>query len=206
MAVRGRRPPSKGGEDTLVRTFVAVPVDAPVREAVARWQERLAAPGDGIKWVEPHNLHLTVAFLGDLEPEDVTRVQAAVARGSAGHPPITLHFGGFGVFPGWHAPRVLWIGAEEGAAELTALANSVAAALLDAGFRLDERPYRPHLTVGRWRTPAGAERVRAAVAGKPSGLPSCRIDRVDIMASRLTPRGPVYSRMGHVALQAPGEP
>ena len=184
-----------------VRTFVAVPVDEPVRRGIAQWQARLAHVGDGIKWVEPHNLHITLAFLGDLDPEAVERVIAAVGRGCAGHRPFTLGFGGFGVFPHWRAPRVLWVGASQGAQRLVALAESVAHALREAGFVLEDRPYRPHLTVGRWRAPGGAERLRAAVADQDSGLPSSRLERVDVMASRLTPRGPIYTVMGYVPLR-----
>lgn len=189
-----------------MRTFVAVPVDDPVRDAAARWMAHLARPGDGIKWVEPRNLHITLAFLGDLRPADVDRATEAVVRGSAGHRPFTLGFGGFGVFPHWRAPRVLWVGAREGAERLTALAQAVADALREAGFALDDRPYRPHLTLGRWRAPRRADDLQAAVAGQDSGLPPFRLERVDVMASRLTPQGPVYTVMAHVPLSGTAVP
>lgn len=189
-----------------VRTFVAVPVDEPVRTGVARWQARLAPAAGGIKWVEPHNLHITLAFLGDLARDEVEEAIAAVTRACAGHRPFTLGFGGFGVFPHWRAPRVLWVGMGEGAAELTALAGAVARHLRAAGFAMEDRPYRPHLTVGRWRDPRGAAPVRAAVAAEPSGLPPCRVQRVDIMASQLTPHGPIYTCLGYVPLGEPGAP
>jgi len=189
-----------------VRTFVAVPVDEPVRRAVAQWQARLSEASEGIKWVEPHNLHVTLAFLGDLDLEAVERAIAAVGRGCAGHHAFSLGFDGFGVFPGWRAPRVLWVGAAEGAERLVALAESVAQALREAGFVLEDRPYRPHLTVGRWRAPEGAARLRGAVAERDSGLPASRVERVDVMASRLTPRGPIYTVMGYVPLRKPDAP
>ncbi|HEY8496702.1 MAG TPA: RNA 2',3'-cyclic phosphodiesterase [Limnochordales bacterium] len=206
-----RRPAPRPGEtgkpgQERVRTFVAVPVDEAVRQGIARWQARLAAPGVDIKWVEPHNLHITLAFLGELERAAVARVEDAVVQACAGHRPFTLGFNGFGVFPDWRAPRVLWIGADQGAEELTALARSVCGALRAAGLSIDDRPYRPHLTVGRWRTPRGANAVRAAVAQAESGLPPCRLDRVDVMASRLTPHGPVYTAIRHVTLGEAGAP
>lgn len=206
MTHRSRATPrgaaARGNE--RIRTFVAVPVDDAVRQAVARWQARLAAPGVDIKWVEPHNLHITLAFLGELEPAAVAEVEGAVVQACAGHRPFTLGFAGFGVFPDWRAPRVLWVGTAHGVGELTALAHSVGNALRAAGFSLGDRPYQPHLTVGRWRTPRGAHLVQAAVAGTDSGLPVCRLDRVDIMASQLTARGPVYTAIRHVTLGESG--
>ncbi|MBO8141556.1 MAG: RNA 2',3'-cyclic phosphodiesterase [Firmicutes bacterium] len=186
-----------------VRTFVAVPLDERARQAVARWQNRLATLDPVVKWVEPANLHLTLAFLGDVAAADLGRVSEAVARGASGYGPFVLQFGEFGVFPGWRDPRVLWIGVAGGAQMLTELAASVTRELETCGFPPGGRPFRPHLTVGRFRRSPDPGNLRTAT-GRPPGVPPVRVEQVNLMASRLTPQGPVYTCLASTVLRENG--
>lgn len=184
-----------------VRTFVAVPLDPAVREPVLRLVRRLhpLQPG-GAKWVAGDALHFTLAFLGNVLEERLEAVFTAAREAAHGIPPFALQLGALGMFPLHGTRRVLWIGAELGAPELTALQARLAAALTRAGFELEDRPFVPHLTLARAREhghleprllTAGVEEVRAAVQ---------MVAALDVYRSDLTPTGPHYTCLSSALL------
>ena len=142
----------------MSRVFVAVFPPPEVSAAVGEALAALRAPGDGIAWVKPANLHYTMRFLGDLEPARVAAAGRAVRKAASaqGVAPFPVRLGGPGAFPGPARPRVLWLGAVAGAAPLTLLAGGLEAALEREGFARSDRPFTPHLTTGRVRQAAGA--------------------------------------------------
>ena len=142
---------TRGGDEDRHRTFIAVPLAPAIREAASGLRRSLAAYADRFRWVSPPHLHLTLQFLGDLTARRVDEaVEAAhVAAGPA--EPFNITFAGLGAFPSPVAPRVVWIGVTAGADRLTALAESLAAALRRRQFSLDPRPFSPHLTLARAR-------------------------------------------------------
>jgi len=176
-----------------VRLFIASGFPPPflerVNEVRAFAMERL---GSAVKWVEPENLHLTYAFLGDW-PQD--RVPAAgkcveAAAGLVKKPEVSL--GGLGAFPSLERPRVLWLGLNErepGA--LDALARKLYRSLAAAGFILEHK-FSAHITLGRVKAllPRPAlEEIRQKAAAAEAG---CRLSSVELMASSLSASGPVY--------------
>src|SRR5215212_7826024 len=112
-----------------VRTFLAVEVSDDVRARLKGLQDSLARAGASARWAA--DFHLTVLFLGDVEDRDLDRLCRAVAAVCAEHPAFTLGVEGVGCFPNPSRPRVLWAGVTDGAAELTALNEALAAKLTD---------------------------------------------------------------------------
>ncbi len=104
------------------------------------------------RWSSPADLHITLAFLGDVPRARLAGLLSALGPAVAGSAPVTLQLTGAGRF-GSRRPRVLWAGVGGDVAALTALADRLAAAARHAGVPADERPYRPHLTLGRWPGP-----------------------------------------------------
>jgi 2'-5' RNA ligase len=147
------------------RVFVALaPPAAACERLIAAARRALGA--EERAWRLPHaaHLHLTLAFLGDVDEARFPELGATLARALAGRAAPRLVLRGTGAFPGWERPRVLWAGlAEEPGAEgrLAALHGALAAALDAARFARDEKPFAPHLTVARPR-PGGRARVPSA--------------------------------------------
>ena len=123
---------------------------------LARLRDRPDAP----RWVGRDAQHVTLAFFGEVPTARVAGLAAAVGD-AVGEPSLHLRLAGAGTFPERGAPRVLWVGVDGDVAELAALAGAVADAARSAGVPVDRRPYRPHLTVGRW----------PATGAPPSGRP-----------------------------------
>jgi 2'-5' RNA ligase len=138
-----------------MRLFFSVPLpgEAQDRAAAALAEMRRAAPA--LSWTRPDQLHFTLAFLGEQDDDALERLVAA-AEATRVLPAFDATLSGAGAFPNPRRPRVLWLGVGEGAPQLEAVAEKLQAALRPAGFELEERPFRPHLTVARVKP--GAER------------------------------------------------
>jgi 2'-5' RNA ligase len=121
------------------------------------------------------NLHLTLAFLGEVDPAVAMEATSAMAAVSAGGPPLTLEWGSFGAFPSWSRPRVVWLGLGD-ETRTKALREELAGELRSRGVILEQRAFRPHLTLARVRqplSPALARTVRdhlGALPAPPPGL------------------------------------
>lgn len=178
-----------------MRAFLAVfPSDA-VREEAARVIAAWRAPGDGIAWVRPANLHWTLRFLGEIRDEDAQPAAAAAREAAAAHAPFDLALGSAGAFPSAERARVLWLGVGEGAEALGALAASLDRALAARGFVPADKPFSPHLTLGRVR----GDRPRALAAAPPAAV-VFRVRELALVRSTLARGGSRYDVLDRAPL------
>ncbi|HSW10262.1 MAG TPA: RNA 2',3'-cyclic phosphodiesterase [Bacillota bacterium] len=189
-----------------MRAFVAVEVSDAVRAEVGEWSAALRAAGADYRWVDPANYHLTLKFLGAIDPgRMLSPLQAALTELAAGMPPVAVTCQGIGCFPGWGNPRVLWVGLGDGRAAMTALACAVDRATLPLGFAESAKDPTPHLTLARQRSPSGSSRLLEAVRrlGDDRVAGSFTAGEILLMESRLSPAGPTYGVKGRFRLGAP---
>ncbi|MCS7020462.1 MAG: RNA 2',3'-cyclic phosphodiesterase [Gemmataceae bacterium] len=184
------------------RTFIAVEVNTGVRNNTIRLQQTLAQVASGVKWTSPDTLHITLLFLGDVDdrllPEVCRHVQAAAQTVS----PFSFSVAGLGAFPTLHHPKILWAGIQQGAEQLQALHAVIAGRLVPVGlYRPEERPYTPHLTLGRLRpdTPRGQlVRELQKRINWEAGL--TQVQEVVVFASVLDRQGPLHTPMFRASL------
>jgi len=184
-----------------VRAFVSIDVEDPgLVSRVGLLKGAIASTGADVKLVEDENLHLTLAFLGELPESSVALVSEAL-RGVS-HAPFRLHLKGVGCFPSCSRPRVVWVGAAEGGEEVEALHRKVASALRRAGFSLEEEGgFEPHLTVARVRSGRGVERLKKLIEGyADEDFGWLEVREFRLKKSTLTPRGPIYETLASFAL------
>jgi 2'-5' RNA ligase len=175
----------------MPRLFVALRPPADVAAALAA----LAGPVEGARWLRESHLHVTLQFLGHLE--SAAPVEAAL-RGVTG-PPVQVDLDRRAAYPGPERARVLVAEGPPGAA-LVALQRRVVAAL--AGVRPPEaRPFRPHVTLARLKTPAAAA-VRAWLTGPPP-VQTFEAREVVLYESRPGPQGSAYVPLAVYALGSP---
>jgi RNA 2',3'-cyclic 3'-phosphodiesterase len=103
------------------------------------------------RWSEPARWHLTLLFLGTVPAATVPGLVEAVGPAVAAAGPLRLRLAGAGRFGSRRRPQVAWIGLDGDVAGVTELAARLAAAARRLGLAVEDRPFRPHLTVGRWR-------------------------------------------------------
>jgi 2'-5' RNA ligase len=185
------------------RCFVAAPLTPEIREKTRVLQEKLKGL-DGVKWVDPDQIHLTLKFLGDVAVEDVPYVAEQLDIVATGSWPSDLLLCRLGVFPNAKSPKVLWWGPEFDSVpeKLKALHFHMEGALQALGFPNESRAFRPHLTLGRIK---GAVNPIALAAGlrQPEELLSgtLPIREVHLMESRLSPTGAFYSSLARLSLE-----
>ena len=147
-----------------MRLFFALNLPDDVRSALQPAVEAARrSGGDGVGFTRVEQLHFTLAFLGE-----TGRFDDACAAVPALPPAFELSIAGRGAFPGLGRPRVLWLGVGEGAQLLCDVADRLCASLRERGFRLDDRPFKPHLTLGRVK-PRGDKLARRALEAVPAG-------------------------------------
>ncbi len=188
-----------------LRLFIAVPVPPDALEACRALIDgvRGGPAGHGARWVRTENLHLTVRFLGATAPEVVGAVAEAVRDAAARQPAFPVRLAGAGAFPSGARPRALWLGIEQGAAELAGIATALEGPLGLLGWPPEGRPYRPHLTVARTDAAsiaAGAGAAEALAAAAAGWHTAFEADRVVLYRSRLASGPPVYEAMAEASL------
>ena len=154
------------------------------------------------RWVRPENIHLTLKFLGDINPDDLDTVGAAMTDAAIEFSPVTLAVGGVGVFPGIKRPRVIWAGLGGDIRSLFGLQNRLAEKLSDAGFPKDKRSFKAHLTLGRIKKPPSPAAIRQMIAEHATlSSDEFTCSQVILFKSDLKPSGAVYSKLKQTNLE-----
>ena len=169
---------------------MAIPVPDPAASELERFLGTLK-PLARLRWVTRAQFHITLRFLGEQTRETIDRVKAAL---------VPLHFEPFeielshaGAFPNKGCPRVLWLSGEQGRGELTALAEAVNRAIDAAGLPPEERAFKPHLTLARSDGTPLPPVLMKALEDAPTLAWRC--EGFDLMRSRLTPQGAIYTKI-----------
>lgn len=173
-----------------MRLFIALNLPEEVQQALWAAVAPLRDLGLPVKWVRPEGIHLTLKFLGEVPEAREGEFVAALGRAAVGARALALALGGFGVFPDFRRPRVLWVGvAPDPALEL--LQDRVEREFAPLGFPTEAQTFRPHLTLGR-----AARDFRSG--GLEQSVGALRFDEtvlvtsVDLMQSTLQSGGAVY--------------
>lgn len=172
----------------LTRTFIAVELPDAARAALQAHIARLSRALPRVRFQPPDSLHLTLAFLGELDDERLdAATQAAIAAASTA-PPFTLMVAGLGIFGPPSAPRVLWCGVGGDVPTLLRLQAALADRLAAAGFPRERRPFAPHLTLARFKQPldpAAPQRLSAILANPSVAKTPFTVDSLSVMKSEL---------------------
>ena len=185
-----------------MRLFVAVHLSDEVRERLAVVQHRLQGVRADVSWVRPGNIHLTLKFLGEVEPARLDPIRAALAEAARASEPCEAAVAGVGSFGG-RIPRVVWAGIAQGAEALTALAGRVDAAMAGVGFPRESRPFSAHLTLGRVRSSRNAAEFLGALRAEArADFGATRVTAFSLMESQLNPKGSIYTAIDSFPLGA----
>jgi 2'-5' RNA ligase len=177
-----------------VRAFVALELGEDVRAALEKLTASLRPRVSGARWVRPEGVHLTLRFLGDTPPSRIEQLLPLLAAAASGCEPLEARLAELGTFPGpGKPPRVLWLGIQLPPPAFALQAECEGAAVA-VGFPPEERPFRGHLTLARFR-----ERVlRPALP--PVDLGVFSLETLALVRSELRPGGAVYTPIARFPL------
>jgi len=184
-----------------IRTFVALELPEHIRLEIRKLQNDMAAQGLRIRWVKADNLHLTLKFIGNIEERRIPELSSVLKAVAGQCPAFRLAPKGLGIFPSLRRPRILWVGISEQVDILRRLQRSVDIALSHLGFETESRPYKGHLTIGRFKRNASPKRLADTLRSK-HGFTAERfsVEHLVLFKSILSPDGPLYTRIQKLPL------
>jgi len=186
-----------------IRTFIAIELPGYIRNDLRKLQHVFTSHRLSIRWVKPLNMHLTISFLGDLEPSTVELVGRVLSETVVRYPIFELTPRGVGVFPSIRRPRIIWTGLAGQTDILGLLQNAVENALEPLGFAVGKHAYRGHLTLGRIKSRIDPKKLAQALRDHQEFVSqSFAVKRLVINKSELHPGGPVYTKLYEAALPA----
>ncbi len=187
------------------RTFIALPVPAPLGEKLTRLQGLLAPKVPTARWTSTLPFHMTLAFLGDVQDNDLNTICKAVAEACLPFSSCELRLESVGAFPNPARPRVLWAGLTAAdLAPLFDLQKAIVKKVTAAGYRPDDQRFTPHVTLGRIRperrgqAPLDLTTILQPYLTWSAGTFRC--GEVVTFASTLTPAGPAYAQLARAPL------
>lgn len=183
-------------EGDLVRSFIAVDLDAPLIPKIVDIQSAITE--GTIKFVEPENLHFTLKFLGDITESKKDDIVVKLREICSSFKPFPLLLKGVGVFPSYSYVRVIWIGVESD--EFFTLSRLVDSGMGRLGFR-QEKDITPHLTIGRVKYPRNRDTLKSQVeAFADTVVGDMTVHSVILKKSELTRKGPIYTDVEDITL------
>ncbi|WP_183360161.1 RNA 2',3'-cyclic phosphodiesterase [Geomonas limicola] len=181
----------------MPRLFIAIDIPHAIKEDLSQ----LTGEVPGARWVPPDQNHLTLRFIGDVDPPVSAALKKVLA--SLSFLPFPLELRGVGHFPpGRRPPRVLWVGIVE-TPQLFQLQLNVELAVQEAGIPPEERPFSAHLTLARLKESHGSAVSRFEQQHRELSYPPFQVAQVILFSSVLTPQGAIHRKELVVPAAAP---
>ncbi len=186
-------------EEKAIRAFLAADPPREVLDEIARIQDRFKKVIKGeIRWVRPEGIHLTLKFFGYISESDIENISLVVKNNTGGVRPFKLNIRKAGVFPGASRPRVLWLGIDGDVSTLIGLQREIDLGLQAYGFKIEERPFKPHLTLARIKEPKGLIGLAKIMEkSEDHAAGSFTVEGLNFFKSELRPQGAIYTKLAY---------
>jgi len=191
-----------------IRSFIAIELPDELKSELTRLEARLKSDKQPwVKWVNPHSIHLTLKFLGNIAVDRTGEITRAIENAVQGISPFHLEVKELGVFPNLRRVQVAWVGISGEVDKLSQLQKRIETNLTPLGFTPETRAFTPHLTLARLRDQASLDerqRFGQLIANaKFDTAYTIEVDAISLMRSQLTREGAIYSRISLVELKKP---
>ena len=183
-----------------IRCFIAVNLSEETRKTLGSIISELKKSGADVKWVPAGNIHLTLKFLGNTEASLVPEIMESLGKKLSHYKSFYITIAGVGCFPSERRPRVIWVGIED--ADLLAdMQRDIDSVVVKFGYAPEERPFSPHLTIGRVRSQKRIpELMNRFEDFRKFDLGRVEVSEIHIMQSELKPAGAEYRSLGRILL------
>jgi 2'-5' RNA ligase len=185
-----------------IRSFLAFDIESDtVLNRLVTAQRQLVQTGADLKIVVPHNIHITIRFLGNITPAIVEKIFDEMKQ--IKFTLFTVQIKGLGAFPNPRYPRVVWAGITEGTEHIKSVFSQIEPKLRGLGFTSDNRGFSPHLTIARVRSGRNKQKLATFLienANYDFGAMDAKCLR--LKKSTLTPKGPIYSTLKELCPQS----
>jgi RNA 2',3'-cyclic 3'-phosphodiesterase len=190
---------------SLLRAFIAIEIPPEIKKTISAQTANLQKDSaSSVRWVASENIHLTFKFLGEISAANVEILAQALKTECEQCHPFEITVEELGCFPNSRRPRVLWVGLVV-PQELNRLQRQIEAVTSRLGYATEEKPFSPHLTIGRVREQASSAELQALHTlleqTRIATLGTFTVREVHLFKSDLKPSGPVYTRLSTALLK-----
>jgi 2'-5' RNA ligase len=178
------------------RIFIAVKIEAgdTLLKMISSLKSRLSS--ENIKWVSIDNIHITLAFLGDTEDEQIRNISKMLRTRCEGFGKFEIIIKGSGVFKSLNDPRVIWTGIQP-SEKFNQLNGLIKKGLTEIGIRIEEHQFQPHLTLGRIKHLNQGNALKEVIEKfRETEIQNVPVNEVILYESILLVSGPVYKPIG----------
>lgn len=172
-----------------MRAFIAIELSHPWQQLIGQIQAK-APTQTSIRWVKPHQVHLTLKFLGNITPQQLTAIKQQLNTTVAASPSFCLQTHHLGAFPSLERPQVIWLGLKENHL-LLKLAHDIEQALCHLKLPPEHRDFKSHITLGRLKTRADFQ-LKNFLKETSIQEMSQQVEHISLFKSTLTTQGPIH--------------
>ena len=185
----------------LIRTFIAVTLSEDIKQEIKKTQNELKQLTDGVRWVMPERLHVTLKFLGGVKKEQISDITSAVSKCCNDIQPFNLLIKGLGVFPNINKARIIWAGIDEGFKPLSQLAILMDEEFSKLGFENEQKPFKAHITLGRVTDFARLDKFASGIKAYNEVIFGSEVVKsITVMKSEIHREGPIYTPLDIIYL------
>jgi len=180
-----------------IRSFLAFELPLRIKERVGQISNELRQSRLPVRWVKVDNIHLTIVFLGSVTEETIAGVKLKAGSITERFSAFPIRLNGVGAFPNLRRPRVLWMGLDGEIEGLSDLRDELQEALVEFGFKPENRPFRPHLTLGRFKDTVNRDEELKWILDRFHDITTDDdyLKELVFFKSELRPAGPIYTKM-----------
>jgi len=182
-----------------MRIFIALEIPEKIKKEIEKIQNQLKNTGIKVRWVKPEIIHLTLVFLGEIAPNKIGNIERILSGVSTQISPVNLWLEKVDAFPSPTKAKIIYLSLKGELGKLNALALKIRKLLKKQKINFDQKPFVPHLTLGRLKKPQD-------VSGLLSKIKILRqeffVHHLKLIQSTLNPQGPVYKTLASFELKA----
>ncbi|NQV14229.1 RNA 2',3'-cyclic phosphodiesterase [bacterium] len=178
-----------------IRTFLAIPLPLSLRKYLFHFRDPIKNVEDRINWIKAENIHITLNFLGDTDPESMGEQSQGLAKIVANYPAFELGTMDTGVFPHANAPRVIWVSTAAYDSTLNNFKIDLDNHLRQLGYQLDKRKFQPHITLGRVKSISRKSTFIHDFMSAEVRETNFMVNEIKWIKSDLTPTGANYEEL-----------
>jgi 2'-5' RNA ligase len=189
-----------------MRLFIAVDLSGGAKREIEKLLKKLQKKHWKVKWEIPDKLHITLAFLGEIRQiGQIRQIGDLLKSAAAKTQPLVISFKGLGVFPDYLFSKIIWLGLKGDLKSLAALQKEIQGRLIGSGFKLDTKPFVPHITLGRIKRDCRLKQ-RQEIGRQLKAMRELKfqsewyVDRVTLYQSQCLPQGSVYKKLAEIKL------
>jgi 2'-5' RNA ligase len=185
----------------LIRSFLAIELPEAIRRKIEEVQKDLKLSHADVRWVSPEKIHLTLKFFGSIDESRIDPIVKSIGGPTQTSSPFSLAVRGMGAFPHLKNPRVIWMGLVDEKEILPSFQRELEKELRKIGFESEDRPFHPHLTLGRMKSNQGRDELIGRMEKyREEQFGDFQVEKVVLLKSDLRPSGPIYTPLKELRL------